>query len=74
MRLKTAGSAFAHKRRRRDSLADIAGDGIARPVYTPKAPSSRVRWLYWECRGQRYYAGPVGTQSRHETRPPYEPR
>jgi len=24
--------------------------------------------LYWECRGERYYAGQVGTASRHETR------
>ena len=24
--------------------------------------------LFWECRGGRYYAGQIGTASRHETR------
>lgn len=28
------------------------------------------RMLFWECRGQRYYAGNLGTTSRHETRRP----
>jgi hypothetical protein len=24
--------------------------------------------LFWQCRGGRYYAGQIGTSSRHETR------
>jgi len=24
--------------------------------------------LFWECRGDRFYAGQIGTSSRHETR------
>jgi hypothetical protein len=29
--------------------------------------------LYWECRGQYYYAGQLGTPGRHETRQPDPP-
>jgi hypothetical protein len=28
----------------------------------------RRQMLYWECGGQRYYAGQIGTLSRHEAR------
>ncbi len=26
------------------------------------------RMLYWDCRGQRYYAGQIGFQSRYDVR------
>jgi hypothetical protein len=26
------------------------------------------RMLFWQCRGAQYYAGNIGTTSRHETR------
>jgi hypothetical protein len=31
---------------------------------TPDSP----RMLFWECGGQQYYAGPVGSESRHPSR------
>jgi hypothetical protein len=43
------------------------------PVHCRPAASETpdsTRMLFWECRGHRYYAGHVGTQSHHPARSP----
>ena len=43
------------------------------PVHFRPAPSETpdsARMMFWECRGKQYYAGHIGTESRHPTRTP----